>query len=129
LTPDLEADSYYAGLATYYSIYDLRRLKPEQPHLYLLCYAWQRYRQLSDNLADAFDFHMKQVEDATKTAAEQRFTKALVTGQREAPRVGQVLLLYVNEDLNDVTPFGSVRRQAFAILPKGDAVNGRQTHV
>lgn len=50
---------YYASLATYYSIYDLRRLKPEQTQLYLLCYSWQRYRQLSDNLADAFDFHMK----------------------------------------------------------------------
>ncbi len=109
---------YYASLATYYSIYDLRRLKPEQTHLYLLCYAWQRYRQLSDNLADAFDFHMKQVEDATKTTAEQHFTKALATRQREAPRVGQVLLLYVDEALNDATPFGSVRRQAFAILPK-----------
>jgi hypothetical protein len=109
---------YYASLATYYSIYDLRRLKPEQTHLYLLCYSWQRYRQLSDNLADAFDFHMKQVEDATKEAAEQHFTKALAAGHREAPRVGQVLLLYVDEALNDATPFGSVRSQAFTILPK-----------
>jgi type 1 fimbriae regulatory protein FimE len=41
--------------------------------------------------ADAFDFHMKQVEDTTKEAAEQHFTKALKTRQREAPRVGQVL--------------------------------------
>ena len=55
---------YYASLTTYYTIYDLRRLKPEQAYLYLLCYAWQRYRQFTDNLADAFDFHMKQVEDA-----------------------------------------------------------------
>ena len=109
---------YYASLATYYSIYDLRRLKPEQTHLYLLCYAWHRYRQLSDNLADAFDFHMKQVEDATKAAAEQHFTKALATRQRETPRVGQVLLLYVDEALNDDMAFGSVRHQAFAILPK-----------
>jgi Domain of unknown function (DUF4158) len=55
---------YYASLVIYYSIYDLRRLKAEQTHLYLLCYAWQRYRQFSDNLADALDFPMKQVEDA-----------------------------------------------------------------
>ncbi|MGA2051439.1 MAG: Tn3 family transposase [Terracidiphilus sp.] len=109
---------HYASLATYYSIYDLRRLKPEQTHLYLLCYSWQRYREFSDNLADAFDFHMKQVEDATKEDAEQRFTTAVKTRQREAPRVGQVLLLYVDEALKDATPFGSVRHQAFAILPK-----------
>ena len=109
---------YYASLATYYSIYDLRRLQPQQTHLYWLCYSWQRYRQWNDNLADAFDFPMKQVEDATKAEAEQHFTQALAARQREGPRVGQVLLLYVDEDLNDVTPFGSVRRQAFTILPK-----------
>ena len=51
-------------------------------------------------------------------AAEQHWTKALATRQREAPRVGQVLLLYMDEALNDATLFGSVRRQAFAILPK-----------
>ena len=44
---------YYASLANYYTVYDLRRLKPEQTRLYLLCYAWQRYRQLTDNLVDA----------------------------------------------------------------------------
>jgi len=70
---------YYASLATYYSIYDLRRLQPQQTHLYWLCYSWQRYRQWNDNLADAFDFPMKQVEDATQAAAEQHFTKALAT--------------------------------------------------
>jgi hypothetical protein len=110
---------YYWNLAAYYSIYDLRRLKPEQAHLYLLCYAWQRYRQFSDNLADAFDFHMKQVEDATKETAEQHFTGALATRQRETPRVGQLLLLYVDDELNDATLFGSVRRRAFSIIPKG----------
>ena len=25
--------------------------------LYLMCYAWQRYRQLSDNLVDAMAYH------------------------------------------------------------------------
>jgi TnpA family transposase len=109
---------YYASLATYYTIYDLRRLKPEQTHLYLLCYAWQRYRQFTDNLADAFDFHMKQIEDATKEASEQHFNKVLVARQRETPQVGRLLLLYVDEDFDDDTPFGSVRRHAFNVLPK-----------
>ena len=44
---------YYANLANFYTVHDLRGLKPEQTHLYLLCYAWQRYRQLPDNLVDA----------------------------------------------------------------------------
>lgn len=30
---------YYASLANFYTVYDLRELKPDQTHLYLLCYA------------------------------------------------------------------------------------------
>ncbi len=44
---------YYASLANFYTVYDLRQLKPEQAHLYLLCYAWVRYRQFRDNLVEA----------------------------------------------------------------------------
>lgn len=62
--------AYYASLVDYYTIYDLRRLKPGQCHLYLLCYAWQRYRQLSDNLVEALGYHMKRLEDDTREAAK-----------------------------------------------------------
>jgi len=44
---------YYASLANFYTVHDLRNLKADQTHLYLLCYAWVRYRQLTDNLVDA----------------------------------------------------------------------------
>jgi hypothetical protein len=50
---------YYASLANFYTVHDLRHLKAEQTRLYLLCYAWVRYRQLTDNLVDAMAFHMK----------------------------------------------------------------------
>jgi hypothetical protein len=79
---------------------------------------WQRYRQLTDNLADALDYQMKQIEEETKASAEQQFTKAQISRERESPRVGKLLLLYVDEALKDTTPFGLVRRQAFTIIPK-----------
>ena len=47
--------------------------KPEQTRLYLLCYAWQRYRQLTDNLVDALGYHMKQLEDESKAQANKHF--------------------------------------------------------
>jgi TnpA family transposase len=110
--------AYYASLAHYYTIYDLRRLKPGQTHLYLLCYAWQRFRQLTDNLADAFGYHMGQLEGQTKEESEAAFAQAQAGRQQEAPRVGRVLLLYVDETVDDATPFGAVRHRAFAILPR-----------
>ena len=55
LLPNLDLSqlniAYYASLANFYTIYDLRRIKSGQTYLYLLCYAWQRYRQLTDKRA------------------------------------------------------------------------------
>ena len=84
----------------------------------LLCYAWQRYRQLSDNLIDALGYHMKQLEDDSKETANKQVVQIQAERQQAAPRVGRLLLLYVDDTLDDTTPFGSVRRQAFSIMPR-----------
>jgi len=110
---------YYAGLANFYTVYDLRRLKSEQTLLYLLCYAWLRYRQLTDNLVDALGYHMKQIEDESKIRADKRFSvEQQVRRQQETPQVGRLLLLYVDETVADTTPFGDVRQRAYTIIPK-----------
>lgn len=109
---------YYASLATFYTVYDLRRLKPEQTHLYLLCYAWQRYRQLTDNLVDALSYHMKQLEDESKARTNKQFFAEQARRQQETPQVGRLLLLYVDDTVADTTPFGAVRQRAFKIMPK-----------
>ncbi|MFY9225326.1 MAG: Tn3 family transposase [Blastocatellia bacterium] len=110
--------NYYASLANYYTIYDLRRFKSGQTYLYLLCYASQRYQQLSDNLVAALGYHMKKLEDQTKEISKQQFYAAQANKHQESPRVGRLLLLYVDDTLDDSTLFGTVRQQAFTILPK-----------
>jgi hypothetical protein len=109
---------YYASLATFYTIWDLNRIKADQTRLYLMSYAWQRYRILTDNLADALDYHMKHLEDETKANAKQQLAKARIGHQQESPKVGQLLLLYVDPKLKDNVPFGRVRHRAFKILSK-----------
>ena len=109
---------YYASLANFYTVYDLRRLKAEQTHLYLLCSAWLRYRQLTDNLVDALGYHMKQLEDESKTRARQHFAAEQVRRQQETPQVGRLLLLYVDDAVGDATPFGDVRQRAYQIMSK-----------
>jgi TnpA family transposase len=109
---------YYASLANFYTIYDLRRLKTEQANLYLLCYAWQRYRQLTDNLIDAASYHMKRLEDESKARINKYFIAEQIRRQRETSQVGRLLLLYVDEKVEDTTSFGDVRKLAFKIMPK-----------
>jgi hypothetical protein len=118
--------SYYASLANYYTIYDLRRLRSGQTNLYLLCYAWQRYQQLSDNLIAALGYQMKKLEDETKEISERQFSQSLANKQQEAPRVGRLILLYVDDAIDDATLFGTVRRKAFDIMPKESLLTAGQ---
>lgn len=110
--------AYYASLANFYSIYDLRRLKAGQTNLYLLCYVWQRYRQLTDNIVEAFGYHTRQLEDGTKEVAVKQAAQIHNERQQATPHVGELLLLYVDDTLTDVTPFGTVRHRAFRIMPE-----------
>ncbi|MBU0967106.1 MAG: Tn3 family transposase [Proteobacteria bacterium] len=110
--------AYYASLANYYTIYDLRRLNPGQTHLYLLCYTWHRYRKISDNLIAAFGYHKKKLEDDIKEKTNKQIIQAQAERQQGAPQVGQLLLLYVDYTIEDAMPFGLVRNQAFSIMPK-----------
>jgi TnpA family transposase len=122
LLPSLDVSqrniAYYASLANFYTVYDLRRFKPAKTNLYLLCYAWQRYRQLTDNVVEAFGYQTRQLEDETKASAIQQAAKLHVERQQATPRVGELLLLYVDDALPDVTPFGDVRHKAFRIMPQ-----------
>ena len=61
---------------------------------------------------------MRQMEQQTKEASEAAFVQAQTNQQQEGPSVGRVLLLYVDEAVDDATPFGSVRNQAFTIMPR-----------
>lgn len=74
LLPKLEISGQniatYAGLANYYTIYDLERFDDERTYLYLLCYAFKRYKQVNDNLVDAFNFQVNKLEKETKIKAE-----------------------------------------------------------
>ncbi len=110
--------AYYGSLANFYTVYDLRRFKPGQTNLYLLCYAWQRYRHLTDNVAEAFCYHTRQLEDGTKAVASRQAAQIHNERQQATPRVGELLLLYVDDSLADATPFGTVRHRAFGIMPE-----------
>lgn len=109
---------YYASLANFYTVYDLRELKPDQTRLYLLCYAWVRYRQFSDNLVDAMFFHMKQLEDESRSVAKQLLADVQEKHRRETSKIGRLLSLYVDDSVPDPTTFGEVRQRAWKIMPR-----------
>ncbi|MGH1506556.1 Tn3 family transposase [Ralstonia solanacearum] len=117
---------YYASLANFYTVHDLRNLKADQTQLYLLCYAWVRFRQLTDNLVDAMAFHMKQLEEESSEGAKQSLIAEQVKRHRETPQIGRLLSLYVDDSVADPTPFGEVRQRAYKIMAKDVLQNTAQ---
>ncbi len=111
-----ESGKYYAGLVKFYTAYKLRRMSVATVRLYLLCFAYHRFRQINDNLIEAFIHLVNQYEKQAKLGAEQALTKALTDAGNNLQAAGQVLNLFVDESITDDIPFSVVKAKAFSIL-------------
>lgn len=67
---------------------------------------------------EAFGYHTRHLEDDTKAVTTQQAAKIHNDRQQATPRVGELLLLYVDDSRTDVTPSGDVRDKAFRIMPE-----------
>jgi hypothetical protein len=72
-----ESGKYYAELVKFYTAYKLRRMSLATVRLYLLCFAYHRFRQINDNLIEAFIHLVNQYEKQAKLGAEQAMQRAL----------------------------------------------------
>lgn len=122
LLPDLgisqESVKYYASLVGYYSVYKLKRFEESTAHLYLLCFVYHRYQRLHDNLMSTLIHHVRRYREAAKTVAKDRVYELRSEGNEDLDRVGQLLRLFTDDGIPQLTPFHAVRTQAFRILER-----------
>lgn len=111
-----ESGKYYASLVQFYTVYKLRRMPPATTRLYLLCFAYHRFRQINDNLIEAFVHGVGQYEKRAKQAADTAMQKALVEAGENLRAAGDVLGLFVDAAIPGDTSFAAVREKAFALL-------------
>jgi hypothetical protein len=111
-----ESGKYYAGLVKFYTAYKLRRMSQATVRLYLLCFAYHRFRQINDNLIEAFIHLVNQYEKKAKLEAEQAMQQALTDAANNLQAAGQILNLFVDESITDDLPFSVVKAKAFSIL-------------
>jgi TnpA family transposase len=115
---------YYADLVNYYTTFELRRFNPERLYLYIICYVWQRYMQLTDNLVNAFNYHLKKFEVKATGLAEENYNTKIRSNQKQEPIVGQLLNLYIDNNISDTMSFGEVREKyAFRLMKKETLIN------
>jgi len=117
-TADLsnESSKYYASLVKFYTVYKLQRMARATTRLYLLCFAYYRFRQINDNLIEAFIHLVDHYEQQAKQAAEDAMQRAVTEAGEHLHAAGQVLSLFVDASIPDDAPFTVVQQQAFALL-------------
>ncbi len=110
--------NFYASLAHFYTVYELREFKPEQRSLYLLCYSWQRYQKITDNLVDAFCYHIKHFDDSITAKLSIHKLSTYKKQKKHAKKIAKLLALFTDENFDDQDLYGKVRKKAYKILPK-----------
>ena len=117
---------YYASLVDFYTVYDLRKkIKPEQTYLYLLCYIWQRYLHLNDNLIDAFCFNLRQFELELKVTAKEAYAEYAMSKQTDASVMQELARLFIRKELSDQIRFGDVRKETFTTIISEDELRSK----
>lgn len=63
-------------------------------------------------------FHMKQLEDESRSVAKQLLADVQEKHRRETSKIGRLLSLNVDNSVPDPPTFGEVRRRAWKIMPR-----------
>jgi TnpA family transposase len=111
-----ESSRYYASLVKFYSVSKLRRIPQGVAQLYLLYFAYQRFRQINDNLVEAFIHLVRGYEKQAKVAAEEAMQQAMLHMTNDLNAAGQVLRLFIDPGVASDRPFSDVQDKAFALL-------------
>lgn len=111
-----ESGKYYASLVKFYTVYKLQRMPKGASRLYLLCFAFQRFRQINDNLIEAFIRLVDNYEKQAKLAAEAAMQQALLDASEHLHAAGEVLRLFIDKSIASDRPFAEVQEKAFALL-------------
>lgn len=111
-----ESGKYYASLVKFYTVYKLQRMPKGNTRLFLLCFAFHRFRQINDNLIEAFIYLVDQYEKDGKQAAEAAMQQALEDASEHLTAAGEVLHLFIDKSITGDIPFAEVQERAFGLL-------------
>jgi len=117
-----ENTRYYGQLSIYYPIYKLNQFKGDYIYLLLLCFAHYRYQEVNDTLIEAFKINVRAYQAEAKKVAKEFIYRYQVEVNQQMVKVPKVLSLFLDDTIADEEPFGTVRKDAFALLQKDKIV-------
>jgi len=109
---------YFAARCQQYDINRLRELKKDKALIYLTCFIVTRFRQSNDSLTQSFLASYKEFNDLSIEYRDECVKNQALALSNSIESVPHLLKFYLDENIKDATSFGSVRHQAFNIIPQ-----------
>ncbi len=106
---------YYGTIAEDYKPFNIKQLKGNMRYIYLLCFAYNRYRFINDILIEGLKHHVLGLEKSAKEFAKTEIYHHQLQAHTSLSKVPQVLALLKDESLNGLL-FKTVKKMAFSIL-------------
>jgi hypothetical protein len=110
---------YYAELVENYYASRLRKMNELQQQLYLICFIYNRYQQIMDNLIATFQYHMNSILEGAKDYANDAALKYSASLVLDFPKLAQFLKWFPSKEKDgaEIT-YPELTKEAYAILPK-----------
>lgn len=104
-----------------YSVTRLRNLSTGKFALYLACYIYRRYHQISDIIIEAFRYHVRKLEAEAGTQAQDKYVTEMASMESKLERAGDLVKLWVDERFSgDEVSHCDARKEAYEILSKNE---------
>jgi len=103
---------------SYYSVKDIKQMRREITHAYLLCFISYRYQTVNDNLVNTFLYRVGKFIDEAKKATKEQMAQERLEANQHLINAGKILDLFTDETIPNKTIFGTIKERAFGILKK-----------
>lgn len=113
-----ESIKYYSSLVIYYSVFRLKRLNKWIVFIYLLCFIYNRYQKVNDNLINSFIYKVRQYSDTAKFSSKEKIYEYLIESNKDMKKAGEILNLLLDDKIDVNTPFKDIKSMVFEILGK-----------
>ena len=108
---------YYASLVHYYNKHRLQELPKHLSHLYLLCYAYNRFQLMNDHLIQTLYHYIDLYRADAKKYAEQKVVEIYNNIYKHFKPAGYLLKMFLNPKLSRLA-FKEIQKKAYKKLSK-----------
>lgn len=111
---------YYASLIDYYSVAKIKRFDADIASLYLVCYLYQRYVNITECFTSAFIYHVDKITNEADIYGKAKAHEHLSGMQAKIEKMSPVIKILIDKCINENTSLKDIREKIYQIMPEAD---------